>query len=385
MTNHLEIEIKGKDPDYFLRELIRNEINIYHLDKEPSKMRVIIHQKDYEKLVKIKTTYKIKIIKRYGINKYQNWLKNYWYVFLFILMGLGINLVLSHMIFEIEIIHPNQELVKEVRKDLEELGIKKYTFKVGYQKREKIKEQILEKEKENIEWLEIEEEGTKYKVTVEERKKNKDEKECNPRNIVSKKNAILLEIDASSGEIVKKKNDYVEKNEVVISGVIHNKEEIVSTKCAIGEIYGETWYRMKINLPKEEIRENLLSDKEKGFFIQVFDWYFGKQTKFPVFLKKEYNIIEGKILPIKLGFIEYQEKEIKIRKYSEKELEDKALLLAQEEMMKRRQQNEEILLKKVLKMYEKDSRIEVEVFLKVKENITDYLDIGIEKEMEGEE
>ena len=37
---------------------------------------------------------------------------------------------------------------------------------------------------------------------------------------------------------------------------------------------------------------------------------------------------------------------------------------------------EEVLMKKVLKKQEKNSKIEVEVFIEKKENITDYVDIS---------
>ena len=45
-------------------------------------------------------------------------------------------------------------------------------------------------------------------------------------------------------------------------------------------------------------------------------------------------------------------------------------------MKKRLSNNEEIITKKVLKKELKNSKIKVEIFFKVKENITSYLDIS---------
>ena len=43
------------------------------------------------------------------------------------------------------------------------------------------------------------------------RKLKSKDKECKPRNIVSKKNAVITRIEAEKGEIVKKKDDYIEE------------------------------------------------------------------------------------------------------------------------------------------------------------------------------
>lgn len=111
---------------------------------------------------------------------------------------------LSHLTFEVDVIHSNHEIREIIYQDLKELGIEKFHFKVNYERKEEIVEKILEKETERIEWLEIEEIGTKYLVHVEERKKNKEEEECSPRSIVAKKDAMILDIQAEEGEVVKR-------------------------------------------------------------------------------------------------------------------------------------------------------------------------------------
>ena len=84
----------------------------------------------------------------------------------------------------------------------------------------------MKTETEKIEWLEIDSIGTKYVVKVEERIKNEPIVDNKTQHIVAKKNAMILEIYAESGEIKVKKNDYVEKGDVLISGFITKDEEI---------------------------------------------------------------------------------------------------------------------------------------------------------------
>ena len=375
MTNHLKIKITGKNPDYFLRKLISEKINIYFLEKEKDFLIVLIHFKDYDKVKKMKTSYKIEVLKRYGINKYQTFLKKDFYILLFIGLGIFLNILLSHMIFEIEVIHPNQILRNKIQKDLEELGLKKYRWKINYTEKEKIKQKVLEKEKNLLEWLEIEEEGTKYKVTLEERKQNREKELCTPRSITTRKNAIILEIQATEGEIVKKKNDYVTPGEIIISGEIHNKEEVVSKKCAQGKVYGETWYHITVTLPTEKKNQELTNRKVWGFSLNLLKHEFFLHKKFSEFQKKEYNIIESKIIPFKMGFIYYQEIHESYEVYNDIVLETKALETASTNLLKILSGKGEILDKKVLKKTRKNSKIEVEVFVKTKEDITDTIEI----------
>ena len=42
---------------------------------------------------------------------------------------------------------------------------------------------------------------------------------------------MILEIHAEEGEVKKKKLDYVKRGDVIISGLIYNKEDIVSKFC----------------------------------------------------------------------------------------------------------------------------------------------------------
>ena len=376
MISRIQLKIIGKNPDYLLKEIIKKNINIYEIEKEKNILKIWIDNKDYEIIKKMKTTYKINIINRYGLVRLEYLLKKYFFLFIFFIIGISINILLSHMIFKIEVNHPNQALVKLIKKDLKELGLSPYKWKVSYPKIEKIKEQLLVKEKDKLEWIEIEEVGSTYQISVEEKKINKELRECSPRNIVSKKKAIIMEINSSNGEIVKKKQDYVEKGEVIISGFIHNKDNIVSKKCAIGTVYGETWYLMKLSIPKNKTTSILKKEKSFGISYKIGKIEKNIGNNYRYYQKNEYNIIRSRILPLNLSLAKYQKVLLKTVKYSLEDIDKISLKLAEKEMTKDLKEGEELLMKKVLKKQENNSKIEVEIFIKKKENITDYVDIS---------
>lgn len=369
----IKIKITGKNPNYFLNELIKRNINIYNLSKSNNYLIIIISYKDYLKILEIKTTYKIKVLRKYGILRIKELIKRYLSYILFFIIGIIINVILSNMIFDIEVIHPSKEIVNLVKQDLKELGIEKYRFKKNIKS---IKEKILLKEKEKLEWLEIETIGTKYIIRVEERKINKKEEICTPRNIVSKKEAIILEIKSSSGEIVKKINDYVSPNDVIISGLIHNKEDIVSIRCADGIVYGETWYKVKLSIPKEYILEELTNNKNIGLNIKLSNKNLDINNKYKSFKRNNIYTLHSNIIPIYINITKYLETKIIKKLYTINNVDEIALKLSEKEINKKLRKDEEILSKKVLKKSINNSKIEVDVFIKVKEDITSYQDIS---------
>ena len=316
MINKYKLLITGIN---VLDKLIKDNIYLYDIDNYKDKVIVIVDEVGYKK---IKKKYKYKILNRYGKNKL-NYLFNKYFIFICaFILGIIINIFLSNIIFSIDIIHSNKKIRNIIKEDLNKYGIRRFYLKKSYKNKEKIIEKILKKENNNIEWLEIEEVGTKYIVRVEQRKKKIKDKKCPLQNIIAKKSAMILDIDAYSGEVVKKRLDYVSKGDVIISGLIHNKEKIVKKKCALGKVYGEVWYNVEVELP----------------------------------IKYKLNTINKK-----------------------------AIKIADNKM-----KGKNILSKKVLKKYQKNSKIIVDIFYKVKEDITDTesitnIDINIENNKNSKE
>lgn len=380
MISKYKVVIEGKNPDYFINELIKNNIYIYDLEKEYKKLIIVISLDDYNKLKKIKTSYKFYIVDSYGVVKFKYLVKKYLFFLICMFLGICLNIFLSKLIFDVEVVHSDRYIREIVYNNLRENGIYKYRFKVNYLEKEKIIKEILKKESNDIEWLEIEEIGTKYIVKVEQRKKNKEEVECVPRNIVAGKDAFILEIQADVGEVVKKKYDYVKKGDIVISGIIHNKEEEVSRKCATGKIYGEVWYKVNLEIPME-YKEEIVTGKEKNTFeINFLNKNISLFNNFKTYKKNSTFLIGSNLLPISLNFTKYLETDVKMYKYNLFNVDNYALELASKKIKNKLGTRGEVVSKKVLKKSIKKSKIIIEVFVKVKEDITDSVEIIESKE-----
>lgn len=388
MNSRYQILICGKSPKYFLALLLQKKVAIYSVLEKANEIIVVVDYEGYQEILNTKTSYSITILNRFGFAKVQYLFRKYFIFLLGIIFFIMIVSFLSHIIFKVEVIHSNEEIRDILYQDLEDLGISKFKFKVSYDEKEKIVEKILKKETERIEWLEIEEVGTKYIVRVEERKKNKKEEIKTPQNIVAKKDAMILEIVAEEGEVKKKKFDYVTKGDVIISGLIYNKEDIVSKRCARGKVFGEVWYKVTVEIPKHYHEEKITGKKKKKLEIKFLDKTIHLFSHFDTYQKKSISLLSSRILPIKLLFSTYLETEVVDLNYNLDTVDNQVYSLAEEKLLHKLSKKDKILSKKILKKYEKDSKIIVEVFFKVKENITDTVsieDIDINKENEKEE
>ena len=246
-SSSIKIRVTGRNVNNFIKKLIRSKINIIRVIPISYKeIDIIINYKDLEKVEGFKSIYDVKITKYYGKLKYLKIIKNNIFIFFFLILGFIMIYILSHLIFSIDIIHSNNNIIKLLENELKNNGIKKYSFIKSYEKIEKIENKILENNKEEIEWLEIIREGTKYIVRVEERIINDELDDNKNYNIVSSKNAVIKSINARSGEKVKSIDTYVKKGEVIISSYITkpNNEKVLDT--ARGTVIGEVWYMIDI-------------------------------------------------------------------------------------------------------------------------------------------
>lgn len=386
MTNRYRIKITGKDPKYFLRHLIVKKIKLYNIIEDHDGISLTVDEVDYAKILKMKTSYNIKIINRFGVAKLRYLLLKYKYILFFLFLTLGLMIILSHFIFFIDVIHSKEEIRELVENDLKEFGISKYRFRVSYAKKEEIRNKILEKEKDKIEWLEIDRIGTRYIVNVEERliKDNKVDNEV--RDIVAKKDAMILNIEAETGEIVRKKYEYVRKGDTIVSGTIKNKEDEVSKVKAEGKVYGEVWYSVTVELPKKYYEEKKTGKTSKALTLRIANKKisvpFSKDNK--SYISEDSPILENNLIPIKLVLETKHEIEIIDKEYNMDNSSSEAIKLATKKLEERLDEQSMILSKKVLKKTLKNSKIIVEIFFKVRENITDYKKISKELKIEGD-
>ena len=375
IKDYYKLRIKGKDFKRFINTLIRFKIYFDYSNIKDDECIIIVDKDNLDKINSLKTSYEIDIINTYGLVKYKRLLKKYSFFLMSIFITFLLLSFLSSLIFKVEVIHSNKEIREIVKRDLEEYNIRPYRFKKSFKKREEILDKILDKEKERLEWLEIKVSGTTYIVNVEERKKNKSEVLGDEQDVVAAKDAMILRIEAEHGEIQKKKYDYVKKGDVIISGFIKNKEDVVSKVRAEGRVFGEVWYKVSVDIPKI-YKEKMYTNKERNALqIKLFNKDYNLFSRYKDYESIEKYVLHNNIFPISFGIVKLKEKRESIKKYNINNVSDKAISIGEDRLLKRLGHDDTVIAKKVLKRCEKKSKILVEVFFKVSEDITDYVSI----------
>ena len=387
MKNQLNIKVTNVKPIDFVKFLVENEIYYTNYKYINNEIFIKIDYKNYKKIRKFCGKKNIKIINFHGLIKLKkDFYKEYIFLLSFIFSILLIYF-LSNITFNIKIITGNKKLSDKLYMELEEYGIKKYSFVKSYDEINKIKEKILNNNSDSLEWIEITKEGTKYIINITERVKNAEKGIINSRNLVSSKDALILKIISRSGMPVKSVNDYVKKGEIIISGNIVRGEEIVGTTYADADVYGEVWYTSVVDVPFY-YKEYTPTGKEINHYYLDFPSF--KLTLLGYY--KNNNVISEKEILIDKPYLFFKLIKEKKRVYEYKEYkvnEEEAL----KEAIKRATKSIEVLLKddeyiidkKVLKNTVFSSKISVEVFFRVYENIVDYENIEntLENNIEG--
>jgi len=365
-----------------LYKLYRNNIYFIKIKYKDNYCLLYVDDDNYLKLLKYFKIYNISLIKIYGLNKYKLLIKKYYIFIISIIISLIMIYILSNVIFDIKIETNNEEIIKILENELDSYGISKYHFIKNYQEKEEIKKKILKEFKDKLEWIEIDRVGTKYYIRVLERIINNENNSNEYKHVVSKKNAVILEIRASSGEIVKKVNDYVNKGDIIISGNITKKDEIKSRVVASGKVYGEVWYNVKVEIPHTYNLKKYTGNIYNRLTINIFDkkiFLFGRRK----YSNEEYYdkpILSSNILPFSINKTKIMEFIDTESIYTYDTILEKAMTIAKDKLLINLPSDAKILSQKKLKLYEENNIIVVEVFFKVYEDITDYKVIDEEGE-----
>lgn len=387
--SHYVIKIEGRRPSSLLSLLIILKIPFIKKKETKDYLILEIEEEYFQKIKKLAPTYEITILKRTG-KAYLIHLYKTKKIFLYsIIFAFLVIILLTNIIFSVRVVETDKEIKDMILTDLRENGITRFRFKVSYKRKEAIREKILEKEKDYLEWLEIEEIGTMYQVKVIRRINNPKEEELKPRSIVAKKKGRITRIEADYGEVTTKKNDVVDKGDTLISGLIKNKEEIKTKVAARGRVYAEVWYQVNLNLPTI-YQEEIKTGKKKNTLEIIFldkNIFISELFKYNNSISKETILYNSPLVPFRISFTKKEEIKLKQVAYQEDKDLGKIKKLATDKLKQRIGNDIKILAINVLKKKTSADRIEVELFFKVEEDITSYeslenIDITLENQKE---
>ena len=353
----------------FINYLVSNNIYYNFLDKKKDYYIIITSYDNYKR---ISILYKTSIIRYYGKKFYINFLIVNKYILVSFFISLVLLFLLCNTIFKININTSDENLKDIISDSLKNYGIEVYKKKLSFDELNKIKNKILKDNKDTLEWIEINEIGCRYDVNVTPRVvKNNEEKDSTPSSIVASKDGRILHINSTSGTELKEINDYVKKGDILISGNIFKGDKVTNQVKAEGLIYAEVWYTVNITIPFKYREYTETGKVINHYYLDIYGTKFtllGKyDSKNTINTKK--LILDKPYLLFKLYREEKREYEYKEFNLNEDEAYSEALKRSENKIKNKLNKDEYIISKKVLKKEVNSSKMYVEVFFKVYENI----------------
>ncbi len=378
------IWVRSKCSDYyrFISKVQYLNINILDIKYENNYVYLKIDNKYLEKLNKYLVSYKFRVVNVTGIYKVIELLKKNYIFVICLFIGVILFLVFSNMIVKINIIHENKEIREIIANELDEYGIKVLSFKKSYDELDEIRQEILDKYPDKLDWMEFDVDGQVINVRVEERiitDTSKSDKVC---DLVATKSGVINDLLVSEGEVKVNINDYVREGDTLVSGVITYNEEDKRYTCASGRVYATTWYTASVSIPLEYYEYEETGNKKYNIVWEVDDnkksILKNRFTNFNSSLKNIFHIFDFNL------YLETQNETEKIVKtYTEEEAINVGINKAISSIEITLGEFDEIIDKKVLKKYVNNSTMDMEVFIIVKELISAEKEVVIESNKEG--
>ena len=377
LIGYLRISVEGYYVERFINICTNNRFTIWKLKRiNTVKVDLNIRLRDFKNILKIaqKTKCKIKIKRKKGLpfilHKYRK--RKIFTILLLILMGLI--MLSSNFIWNIEIKEENGEEISNILEDLEEKGLKKGEWKSNINTKEIINNVRLKRN--DIAWMGIELNGTNaiVKITKAKEKPNIiDENEyC---NIISDKTGIITKINAQNGTANVKVGDTVTKGNTLIYGWMEGKYTGLRYLHAKGEIQAKVWHtKNKKIYYKQTIKEETGRQENKyNIKINIFKINFNKRvSKFEIYdtisTEKNIKIFSDFYLPISIEKVTYKEQKNIEKTYGKEEAKNigiRELELELEEEIK----NKENIINKNINTHETEQYTEVYVTYEVLEDI----------------
>ena len=144
LESKIRIKVTGKNAYKFIQKLASTKIELLNIKQvKRDTVYVWIYKKDYPNVYRLTTIYNIEIVDSSGWIKIKKSMNVNTYFILSLVVGLVALIILTNLIFSVEVIHNNKETRDFIIRELKNYDIDKYHFKKNYQELNNIKKDII--------------------------------------------------------------------------------------------------------------------------------------------------------------------------------------------------------------------------------------------------
>ncbi|WP_099352224.1 sporulation protein YqfD [Fredinandcohnia onubensis] len=369
--------ITGKGTERFINECVRQGIVVWDVKKPGTHaLSFSMYLKDIKKIRQVvrKNDCKLRFIGKKGLPfLVQKAIYNSGFLigaFLFLI----IVTLLSNMVWGIKVEGAKPETEHLIIKELKKLGVEKGKLQFFIEDNESL-QRHLEEAINDITWIGVELNGTTYHFEVVEKNQPDPPEQYSPRDLVANKTAIIKKLIVEEGKPVKAVNDLVKKGDILVSGKIGKEGEEVYVP-ARGKIYGETWYKVKVEKEITTKLNVLTGENIQKHYISIANlripiWGYGKveYKEYQTELDKRNIKFFNWELPVAYEKETIRESENITLEYPKNEAIEEAKKIGRNTLEQDLDSDAEIIEEKVLRQSINNGKVKLEIKYNVIENI----------------
>lgn len=198
------------------------------------------------------------------------------------IIGVGLWYMCSHTIFDITLSGDKEETKQMIRTTLEEMG---YTTPFYDSDMQQMKADVKKKLENNIAWMEVSKEGSKYHIQFTTKEFAQIE-ELGHDELIAQKDGVIEHFELQHGNKLVQVNDFVHKGDVLVSNILVDSKNANQEVYVKGKVFAYTWKDVHVEMPK--------SDLPKAF--QFYQLLFEARREASKGLTKEESIHKENIL-----------------------------------------------------------------------------------------
>lgn len=378
VSGYVKVEVKGKYTELFLKRCLEQNVSIWNVQRvDDLTISCYLLLKDIPKVRVLlrRTGCRLFFKQKFGLPFFLK--KTYSRIgFLIgVFIGLSIVLLLSNVVWTIQIHGASPQLENEVKKELHQIGVKKGAFILLLPSEQEIQQTLTERI-DQLTWIGVTRLGTRYSFEIVEKKIPEEAERLNPRHLIAKKKAVIHKVFVEKGKAMVEERDFVNKGDLLISGIVggEENEKIVPAK---GQILGEVWYLSEASVP---LRSTIVTNTGRGM-----SKYYLKASKFSLpiwgFKRDEFSEKETLIDTKPIYFLKWQlplffqqqkimEVERIKRVLTVEQAKKLAIKLTEKDLKKQLPNDAEIKGKKILHEKIQNGKVNVAIHYQVIEDIT---------------
>ncbi|QKS70858.1 sporulation protein YqfD [Paenalkalicoccus suaedae] len=290
--------------------------------------------------------------------------------------------ILMSLTWSVEVEGGNVALRHQVLELLEEKGLKQHSFIVRHPSMEELQTFALA-ELDQIAFIGGEKIGTTYSFRIIEKRQENQVEEKRLGHLTATRDAVIKRIVAGTGTAAVRVDQFVRKNDILISGYI-GREEDKQLVAAEGEVIGEFWEIAKVEQPLIHDYETVVGPKNTRYAIQLGSYtiplFFNEPGGYK---ERQSKKLLDKGLTIAFHTNHYYELTKTQVEYAQEEAVQEAKSAAKDQLQETLTDSGEILQEKVLHESMENGKVKVVIHYTVNDSIAKKRSVIKENETIG--